>query len=65
VCVDLIILSLISGDRQCVLPAGVEFYPSGFDANDSSTFPRSYPIVLTGTFFFFKLLQLDFISFFG
>ncbi|KAJ6888427.1 hypothetical protein NC652_029479 [Populus alba x Populus x berolinensis] len=31
----------------CVLPAGVEFYPSGFDANDSSTFPRSYPIVLT------------------
>ena len=50
-CVDLIILSLISGDRQCVLPAGVEFYPSGFDADDSSTFPRSYPIVLTGTFF--------------
>eukprot|EP00258_Populus_trichocarpa_P022180 XP_024438199.1 DENN domain and WD repeat-containing protein SCD1 isoform X1 [Populus trichocarpa] len=31
----------------CVLPAGVEFYPSGFDADDSSTFPRSYPIVLT------------------
>ncbi|KAJ6418477.1 hypothetical protein OIU84_001771 [Salix udensis] len=31
----------------CVLPAGVELYPSGFDANDSSTFPRSYPIVLT------------------
>ncbi|KAF9671422.1 hypothetical protein SADUNF_Sadunf12G0046000 [Salix dunnii] len=24
----------------CVLPAGVELYPSGFDANDSSTFPR-------------------------
>jgi hypothetical protein len=42
---------LISGDRQCVLPAGVQFYPSGFDADDSSTFPRSYPIVLTGTFF--------------
>jgi hypothetical protein len=33
---------------QCVLPAGVEFYSSGFDANDASTFPRSYPIVLTG-----------------
>eukprot|EP00258_Populus_trichocarpa_P026354 XP_024442373.1 DENN domain and WD repeat-containing protein SCD1 isoform X3 [Populus trichocarpa] len=31
----------------CVLPAGVEFYPSGLDANDSSTFPKSYPIVLT------------------
>lgn len=33
---------------QCVLPAGVLFYSSGFDANDASTFPRSYPIVLTG-----------------
>ncbi|KAI4350895.1 hypothetical protein L6164_005300 [Bauhinia variegata] len=31
----------------CVLPAGVEFYSSGFDANIPSTFPRSYPIVLT------------------
>ncbi|KAG6672840.1 hypothetical protein I3842_16G079400 [Carya illinoinensis] len=31
----------------CVLPAGVEFYSSGFDANDASTSPRSYPIVLT------------------
>ncbi|KAK9926264.1 hypothetical protein M0R45_023505 [Rubus argutus] len=31
----------------CVLPAGVLFYSSGFDANDASTFPRSYPIVLT------------------
>ncbi|OAY59212.1 DENN domain and WD repeat-containing protein SCD1 isoform X1 [Manihot esculenta] len=31
----------------CVLPAGVEFYSSGFDSNDDSTFPRSYPIVLT------------------
>ncbi|XP_020600152.1 DENN domain and WD repeat-containing protein SCD1 isoform X2 [Phalaenopsis equestris] len=31
----------------CVLPAGVEFYPSGVDANDTSTYPRSYPIVLT------------------
>lgn len=31
----------------CVLPAGVEFYSSGFDSNDVSTFPRSYPIVLT------------------
>lgn len=33
---------------QCVLPAGVEFYSSGFDANDALTSPRSYPIVLTG-----------------
>jgi hypothetical protein len=33
---------------QCVLPAGVQFYSSGFDANDASTFPKSYPIVLTG-----------------
>uniref|UniRef100_A0A6N2L7W8 UDENN domain-containing protein n=1 Tax=Salix viminalis TaxID=40686 RepID=A0A6N2L7W8_SALVM len=33
----------------CVLPAGVEFYPSGFDSNDSSTFPKSYPIVFTGS----------------
>ncbi|XP_065860701.1 DENN domain and WD repeat-containing protein SCD1 [Euphorbia lathyris] len=31
----------------CVLPAGVEFFSSGFDANNPSTFPRSYPIVLT------------------
>ncbi|XP_050236347.1 DENN domain and WD repeat-containing protein SCD1 [Mercurialis annua] len=31
----------------CVLPAGVEFYSSGFDLNDTSSFPRSYPIVLT------------------
>ncbi|KAL9256163.1 DENN domain and WD repeat-containing protein [Drosera capensis] len=31
----------------CVLPAGVEFYPSGFDSKDPSTHPRSYPIVLT------------------
>ncbi|XP_073225794.1 DENN domain and WD repeat-containing protein SCD1 isoform X3 [Cicer arietinum] len=31
----------------CVLPAGVEFHSSGFDPNDPSTFPRSYPIVLT------------------
>lgn len=31
----------------CVLPAGVEFYGSGFDSNDPSTLPRSYPIVLT------------------
>lgn len=31
----------------CVLPAGVEFYPSGFDPSDAATFPRSYPIVLT------------------
>ncbi|KAI4347169.1 hypothetical protein L6164_008005 [Bauhinia variegata] len=31
----------------CVLPAGVEFYPSGFDAAIPSSFPRSYPIVLT------------------
>ncbi|CAL5362519.1 unnamed protein product [Camellia sinensis] len=31
----------------CVLPAGVEFYTSGFNSNDVSTFPRSYPIVLT------------------
>lgn len=35
-------------DLQCVLPAGVEFYGSGFDSNDPSTLPRSYPIVLTG-----------------
>ncbi|XP_010094783.2 DENN domain and WD repeat-containing protein SCD1 [Morus notabilis] len=31
----------------CVLPAGVEFYPLGFDSSDALTFPRSYPIVLT------------------
>ncbi|XP_021905476.1 DENN domain and WD repeat-containing protein SCD1 [Carica papaya] len=31
----------------CVLPAGVELYSSGYDTNDPSTFPRSYPIVLT------------------
>lgn len=31
----------------CVLPAGVELYSSGFDGSDVSTFPRSYPIVLT------------------
>lgn len=43
------ILKVMLGLRlQCVLPAGVEFYSSGFDANDASTSPRSYPIVLTG-----------------
>ncbi|KDO41981.1 hypothetical protein CISIN_1g0010392mg, partial [Citrus sinensis] len=31
----------------CVLPAGVQFYSSGFDSDDPSTFPRTYPIVLT------------------
>uniref|UniRef100_A0A0D9YAT3 UDENN domain-containing protein n=1 Tax=Oryza glumipatula TaxID=40148 RepID=A0A0D9YAT3_9ORYZ len=31
----------------CVLPAGVRIYSSGLDANDFSTYPRSYPIVLT------------------
>ncbi|GAB4850614.1 Scytalone dehydratase [Ancistrocladus abbreviatus] len=31
----------------CVLPAGVEFYQSGFDSSDPSTHPRSYPVVLT------------------
>lgn len=31
----------------CVLPAGVQFYSSGFDSDDPSTFPRIYPIVLT------------------
>ncbi|XP_052179546.1 DENN domain and WD repeat-containing protein SCD1 isoform X2 [Diospyros lotus] len=32
---------------ECVLPAGVELYTSGFNPTDFSTFPRSYPIVLT------------------
>ncbi|KAK1307569.1 hypothetical protein QJS10_CPA09g01337 [Acorus calamus] len=32
---------------ECVLPGGVRFYASGYDSNDVSTFPRSYPIVLT------------------
>ncbi|CAL9164135.1 DENN domain and WD repeat-containing protein SCD1-like isoform X1 [Musa acuminata AAA Group] len=31
----------------CVLPAGVEFYSSGFNSDDVTTYPRSYPIVLT------------------
>ncbi|XP_074304749.1 DENN domain and WD repeat-containing protein SCD1 isoform X1 [Silene latifolia] len=31
----------------CVLPAGVEFYASGFHRNEPSTYPRTYPIVLT------------------
>ncbi|CAN1255766.1 DENN domain and WD repeat-containing protein SCD1 [Linum perenne] len=31
----------------CVLPAGVEIFSTGFDANDPSSLPRSYPIVLT------------------
>ncbi|KAM7266773.1 hypothetical protein ACFE04_008939 [Oxalis oulophora] len=31
----------------CVLPAGVEFYTSGFNASDPSTHPKCYPIVLT------------------
>ncbi|KAF9593962.1 hypothetical protein IFM89_026458, partial [Coptis chinensis] len=31
----------------CVLPAGVQFFSSGYDFNDVSTYPRSYPIVLT------------------
>uniref|UniRef100_A0A803NCD2 uDENN domain-containing protein n=1 Tax=Chenopodium quinoa TaxID=63459 RepID=A0A803NCD2_CHEQI len=32
---------------MCVMPAGVEFYKSGLDANDPPSYPRSYPIVLT------------------
>ncbi|VAH77051.1 unnamed protein product [Triticum turgidum subsp. durum] len=32
---------------HCVLPAGVRIYSSRLDANDVSTYPRSYPIVLT------------------
>lgn len=43
---DLIMWAIVA--FQCVLPAGVEFHSSGFDSNDPSTFPRSYPIVLTG-----------------
>ncbi|KAM3330773.1 hypothetical protein ACQJBY_027111 [Aegilops geniculata] len=31
----------------CVLPAGVRIYSSRLDTNDVSTYPRSYPIVLT------------------
>ncbi|XP_072978295.1 DENN domain and WD repeat-containing protein SCD1 [Typha angustifolia] len=31
----------------CVLPAGVAIYSSGLETNDVSTYPRSYPIVLT------------------
>ncbi|KAL4573685.1 hypothetical protein LXL04_020500 [Taraxacum kok-saghyz] len=31
----------------CVLPAGVEFYTTGFDSTNPLSFPRSYPIVLT------------------
>ncbi|KAJ6691452.1 DENN DOMAIN-CONTAINING PROTEIN 3 [Salix koriyanagi] len=42
-------LVIVGDGGTCVLPAGVEFYPSGFDSNDSSTFPKSYPIVFTGS----------------
>ncbi|KAG8379360.1 hypothetical protein BUALT_Bualt07G0080500 [Buddleja alternifolia] len=31
----------------CVLPAGVQFYSSGFHSDDPSSSPRTYPIVLT------------------
>lgn len=31
----------------CVLPAGIQFHPSGFSSDDPSSFPRNYPIVLT------------------
>nr|XP_043631013.1 DENN domain and WD repeat-containing protein SCD1 [Erigeron canadensis] len=31
----------------CVLPAGVEFYTTGYDSANPLSFPRSYPIVLT------------------
>lgn len=41
---------------QCVLPAGVQFYSSGFDSDDPSTFPRTYPIVLTGILTFIGCL---------
>lgn len=46
--VGLLVVILTYLNLQCVLPAGVEFYASGYDSNDSATFPRSYPIVLTG-----------------
>lgn len=42
--------NFVFNNVQCVLPAGVELYSSGFDTSDASTFPRSYPIVLTGIF---------------
>ncbi|KAF3604567.1 hypothetical protein F2Q69_00036958 [Brassica cretica] len=32
----------------CVLPAGVAFHSSWFVSSDPVSFPRSYPIVLTG-----------------
>ncbi|VAH61092.1 unnamed protein product [Triticum turgidum subsp. durum] len=39
--------NLLAVSKSCVLPAGVRIYSSGLDANDVSTYPRSYPIVLT------------------
>ncbi|KAG5535818.1 hypothetical protein RHGRI_023548 [Rhododendron griersonianum] len=39
------------GSKECVVSASVEFYTSGFDHNDISTFPKSYPIVLTASQF--------------
>ncbi|KAH9621135.1 hypothetical protein KSS87_023807 [Heliosperma pusillum] len=32
---------------KCVLPAGLDFFASGFDVNEFSSYPRSYPVVLT------------------
>lgn len=34
---------------QCVLPGGVQLYSEGPSSQDPSSTPRSYPIVLTGT----------------
>lgn len=48
---------------QCVLPAGVQFHSSGFDWNDPSTSPRSYPIVLTGLLLILQISIRHFFSF--
>jgi hypothetical protein len=47
--VNLILCNIDWSQMQCVLPAGVRIYSSGLDTDDVSTYPRSYPIVLTGT----------------
>jgi hypothetical protein len=47
--VNLILCNIEWSQMQCVLPAGVRIYSSGLDTDDVSTYPRSYPIVLTGT----------------
>ena len=55
-------LMRLTQNCYCALPAAVEFYSSGFDSNDVSTFPRSYPIVLIGICFASQIFSYKYLE---